>query len=201
MLTLAQPGGPSATWERKQIHGLRIVSDLDDECREHFRQLTAGRDFSGLHYAYANTGDADRFIADLVARLSELADVTADISQGRLAEVASLAANPNTDADLRRLLGPVLPMLRATTESNAPVFTEGYVSTIDPGGNAALEPHALVAQSQLKLFESALNHCVVSMENSGDAGSRDVQKVVQQLQVLATGVNLARRRASGHAAS
>jgi len=191
ILTLAQPTGPNATWERKLIHGLRVISEMEDVCKEHFEKLTGGRDFGGLHYAYADAGDEERFIKDLVDRLSQMADVTTDIAQGRLSKVADLAMDDNTDGDLRRLLGPILPMLRATSESTEAGFTEGYVSTIDPEGNAALEPYALVAQSQLKLFESALNHCVLSLENSGEAGSRDVQKVVQQLQVLATGVNLA----------
>lgn len=191
ILTLAQPTGPNATWERKLIHGLRVVSEMEDECREHFNKLTGGRDFGGLHHAYANAGDEERFIKDLVDRLSQMADVTTDIAEGRLTEVETLATDDQTDGDLRRMLGPILPMLRATSESSEAGFTEGFVSTIDPEGNAALEPYALVAQSQLKLFESALNHCVLSLENSGEAGSRDVQKVVQQLQVLATGVNLA----------
>lgn len=190
LLTLAQPTGPSATWERKQIHALRIEAEMEAECRDHFARLTAGRDFPGLHYAYAGSDDADKFVADLTQRLSQLAEVTADVAAGRFDKVERRAQDQATDPDLRRLLGPVLPMLRATNESTESRFTEGYCAVLDPEGNRALEPHVLVPQAQLKLFESALNHCVLSLENSGEAGSRDVQKVVQQLQILATGINL-----------
>lgn len=192
VLTLAQPSGPNAVWERKQIHGLRVVSEMEEETRNHFSRLTAGRDYAGLHYSYAREKDADKFVEDLLKRLTQLADITDDISSGRGEKVEQLAADQSIDADFRRLLGPPLQMLRAAaSKSETQQFTEGYVSTIDPSGNAALEVHALVAQSSLKLFQSALAHCVVALENSGEAGSRDVQKIVQQLQVLATGVSLA----------
>lgn len=189
---LAQPTGDEAIWQRIQIHGLRIVSEMPEECRQHFEELTKGREYPGLHYAYQGEQDADKFITDLTARLTDVARITADIATGNYRRVEDQASNADPGSDQKRLLGPILEMLRATDESSdsTPTFREGFAAVIDRDGNRSLEPHVLVAQSHLKLFTSALGHCLVALETSGEPGSRDVQKVVQSLQILATGVNL-----------
>ncbi|MCA9073700.1 MAG: hypothetical protein KDA93_01615 [Planctomycetaceae bacterium] len=191
LVALAQPTGAQATFEQIQVHGLRIVSEDAEVCRRHFDQLTAGRQHPGLHYAYEGTGDASQFIADLVARLTELAETTQKVVEGRFEELEDEASAASPGSLQARLLGPVMEMLRAT-ELGSPesTFEQGYAIVLDREGNRALEPHVLVNQAQIKLFESALNHIIVSLESSGDPGSRNVTKLVQALQILATGINL-----------
>ncbi len=190
-VALAQPTGAQATFDQIPIHGLRIVSEEAEICRQHFDELTAGRQHAGLHSAYAESGDETRFIEDLVARLSDLAATTQKVVEGRVDEIEAEAAITAPDSTQARLLGPVMEMLRATeTSSQEATFEAGYAVVLDREGNRALEPHVLVVQSQLKLFESALNHVIVSLESSGDPENRNVTKLVQVLQILATGINL-----------
>lgn len=191
IVALAQPTGGQATWSRMQIHGLRIVSELADITKKQFDDLTAGRDFAGLHHAYAAQGDEEKFVTELSKKLSEFAAVTATVVAGDLDKIEKEAEDDHTSSDRRKVLGPVLDMIRATRGGSAePTFQQGFAVVLDREGNRALEPHVLVSQAQLKLYSSAVGHCVVSLETAGDPGSRDVQKIVKSLQILATGINL-----------
>ncbi|MBC7819409.1 MAG: VWA domain-containing protein [Planctomycetaceae bacterium] len=192
IVTLAQPTGQQATWDRIQIHGLRIVSDLEVECERHVTEITTGREYPGLHYAYRGESDADKFVNDLTAKLSDLATTTQQVVAGQFEKVQEQAAQTQPGTDRHRLLGPVLDMIRATEgeSSVSQTFQEGYAAVLDREGNKCLEPQVLVSQAQLKLFNSALNHCIVALETSGDPGNRNVPKLVQSLQILATGINL-----------
>jgi len=191
LLALAQPTGAEGTWSRIQIHGLRIVSEMAKETEEHFREITTGRDFAGLHYAYQGAADADKFVTDLTAKLSELGTVTAQVAQGKFIEVEEKVQAAPAGSERQRLLGPILDMLKATEgTTTGPSFGEGFAIVLDREGNRCLEPHVLASQAQLKLFASALQHVIVSLETAGDPGNRNVPKLVQSLQVLATGINL-----------
>src|SRR5690606_20429266 len=164
----------------------------EEICRDHFSQITAGREFPGLHCAYAATGDETNFVQELTARLAEFASVTENVVAGKFEKIEADAREADPGSLRQRLLGPVLEMIRVTeSETSAPAsFQEGWAVVLDRSGNRALEPHVLVSQAQLKLFASALQHCIVSLETAGDPGNRNVEKVVHSLQILATGINL-----------
>jgi hypothetical protein len=197
ILALAQPTGAQALYEKIQIHGLRILGgDRADHapCREHFEQFTRGRDFPGLHYEYQGPDDAPKFISELTARLRQLAGYTTKVVTGQFERLKEEAAQAAPGSDQRLLLGPLMEMIQAaggpSADRGGPTFTEGYAVVMDRQGNKALEPHVLVTHGRLALFASALDFSVKALDNAGEPGKRDVQKVVKSLQILATQVNL-----------
>lgn len=194
VLALAQPTTATAAFDRIQIHGLRIVSAMPDETLRDFESITAGRDLAGLHSAYASEGDEVKFIEQLTQTLGQFADLTNQVVKGDFDQIQQQANLAAPGSDLQKRLGPVVEMLRAvgaeTGSTKATTFEQGYACVIDREGNRCLEPHVLVSQLQLKLFASAVEHCILSLETAGDPGNRNVAKVVQNLQVMATGVNL-----------
>jgi serine/threonine-protein kinase PpkA len=196
LLALAQPTGPDV-WAKIQLHGLRILgADPDDHrrCKEHFEQLTAGREFAGLHFEYAGPQDAPKFVEQVTARLRQMAGYAQKVAGGKAQELVQEAKQAAPGSEQRRLLGPILEMLQATDEraggGTSPTFAEGYAAVLDREGNRALEAHVLVTHGRLALFASALDFAVNALEGAGDPGNRDVQKVVGSLQILATQVNL-----------
>lgn len=192
VVAMAQPTGDNTLWSQIQIHALRIVAAAAEQTKGHFDELVAGRQYPGIHGEYASSGDETKFIGELESALTELAGVTEQIATGRFGDLEQAADRAASGGKTRRLLGPVLPMLNATgnPEGNTPTFTEGYAVTLDPEGNRALEPHVLVSQGQLKLFSSALDFCITALEEAGDPGNRDVQRVVKSLQMIATSINM-----------
>ena len=193
-LTLAQPTTSTAPFDNIQVHGLRVVSEMPDETREHFEEITRGRDVPGTLAAYAAQGDEAKFIEDLTATLAQCADITNVIVSGDADDIQTQADQALPGSDRQKLLGPVVNMLNAvkanSADSGSATFERGFACVTDREGNRCLEPHVLVSQLQLKLFASAVDHCVLSLESAGDPGNRNVTKVVQNLQVMATGVNL-----------
>lgn len=196
LLAMAQPTG-AEIWQKIQIHGMRIVSNHSSDhqrCKEHFEQLTAGRDFAGLHYQYGGTQDAPKFVEQVTKRLREMAGYTQKIASGKGQDLVQEARQAAPGSEQQRLLGPILEMLQATAENATtggnPTFAQGYAAVLDREGNRALEAHLLVTHGRLALFTSALDFAITALENAGEPGSRDVQKVVSSLQILATQINL-----------
>ena len=174
---------------------MRILSgDTADEklCKEHFDELTKGRDYQGLHYEYRGPQDADQFVQQLTARLRQLAKYTGQVASGKFDDLRNQAKKTAPGSDDSKLLGPIMEAVHAAEGSKgaATTFTEGYAVVVDRQGNKTLEPHVLVTNGRLALFSSALDFSVKSLENAGDPGKRDVQKVVSSLQIIATQVNL-----------
>lgn len=192
VLSLAQPETPEGPFDCIQIHGLRIISEMAELTAEHFETLTKGRKVPGLHYSYAKQGDEAQFIADLTAALAQLANAARGVAEGNSDQVVDAVHATPPDSNQRRLLGGVLEMIKMTSESSTTeTFQEGYATTLDREGNRCLEPFVLVDQVQLRLFNSALAHCVVSLESAGDPGSRNVQRIVENLKILGAGIPLA----------
>jgi hypothetical protein len=195
ILALAQPTGSAGQFDKIQIHGLRILSaDTSDHkpCKEHFDELTKGRDYQGLHYEYRGPQDADQFVKQLTARLRQLAKYTGQVASGKFEDLRNEAKKAAPGSDDNKLLGPIMEAVQAAegNKSGATTFTEGYAVVVDRQGNKSLEPHVLVTNGRLAMFSSALDFSVKSLENAGDPGKRDVQKVVSSLQIIATQVNL-----------
>lgn len=196
ILALAQPTGAVGNLEKIQIHGLRIVGhDPSDHavCKEHFTQLTKGREYPGLHYQYEGPQDADRFVKELANKMRQLVQVTGQVASGQFQEVIQAAKKAAPGSDDSKLLGPIMELLQSAegkSGAGASTFTEGWAVIVDRQGNKALEPHVFVTYGKLSLFSSALDFSIKALENAGDPGKRDVQKVVSNLQILATQVNL-----------
>lgn len=195
-LALAQPTG-GEIWQKIQIHGLRIVSNHPSDhqrCKEHFAELTTGRDFAGIHGEFAGPQDAQKFVQELSAKLRLMAGYTGKVVARKVDELVQEAKQAPAGSDQQRLLGPILVMLQETdaktASTNNPTFAQGFAAILDREGNRALEPHVLVTHGRLALFGSALDFCIKSLEDAGEPGNRDVQKVVSSLQILATNVNL-----------
>jgi len=187
VLIQAQPTGLNeAIWQKITIHalqcGLPPFGDDSYVCQVQFKQLAAGRDYPGL---YGDFKDVDDYVTKLV-----------ELIRGRVGYVRDIAEGKNTDVVERGkddcLIGPLLEMVRSVDEGDPKVasFASGYVAEVDMAGNRMLEPHVLVTYSQLEMFHAAMDFCVKALENAGEPGEKDVNKIVSNLQILATQVNL-----------
>lgn len=194
-LAMAQPTG-SEVWSKIQIHGLRIISHHSSDhqrCKEHFEQLTAGVDLPGLHYQFAGKDDAPKFVEHLTSRLLQLSGYTAKIVEGKGQDLLQEAKQAAPGSDRYKLFLPIVEMLQRTDEkapTGSAAFAQGFAAVLDRDGNRALEAHVFVTHGRLSLFASALDFSIRALEDAGEAGNRDVQKVVSSLQIIATQVNL-----------
>lgn len=189
----AQPAGSEAVWQQIVIHGLRIFgADLSDHalCRDHFTLLTAGRDYPGLHYEFKGLEDAPRFVTELIATLKAMTRVTGQVARGEFEELEQDARAATPGSIEERMLGPVLEMVRASegADGTGPTFASGYACYVDTKGNQALEAEVMVSKGRLSVFQAALDYSVKVLDASGDPGSKDVGRIVKDLQVITAGI-------------
>jgi hypothetical protein len=70
-------------------------------------------------------------------------------------------------------------------------FSHGFCTEFDTEGNRVFVPHVFVRQGQLKSFNYVLQFLQTQLEDAGDPGSRDVQKIVKGMQTISMSLNLA----------
>lgn len=192
LLAKLQPEGSESAFRQIQINALRIVSKDAVTAERQFSELVNGRRGQpGIHVAFHGQEDADEFNRELVESLSTLAKAAGNVVSGKSGDVQKDYEDAAPGSAERRLMGPVLEMIRAVEGgSDQPTFEEGYAVVLDPEGNKALDPLVLVSQSQLKTFGSALDFIVKNLESVADPGQRNVKSLVQSLQLISSNVNL-----------
>ncbi|MBX3421806.1 MAG: VWA domain-containing protein [Pirellulaceae bacterium] len=181
VLAAAQPGASSddveALFRHITMHTLQVGSGsgpMSDLCRDQFSTIAAGRDFAGIS---ATTDNTTSFIESLAETLTNRVRDTVSIVQGDVEEFAA-TKDPNKGA-----IGAILQYLGKEKLVGA-TFASGYSAEIDAEGNRTIEPFVLVGRNELKLFASALEFCVRTLEGAGDPGSKDVDKILQALRTL-----------------
>ncbi|MCP4990630.1 MAG: VWA domain-containing protein [Colwellia sp.] len=180
VLAMAQPSGRETVQEKKIIHAVRIISkDSEDyaKCEEHFKQLAAGEDMSGEYREFNGDPSGAR------SCVTELVDIIRKSAAGLVSIKKKIQPADNTPG-----LGLLLEMVSASSETrgDAPQFASGFGCEIDLNGNQVFEPFVLVQHGQFETFRSALDFSINALKNAGDPGSKDINKIVKTMQILAT---------------
>ncbi len=184
VLAMAQPSGRETVQEKKVIHAIRVIGKDEEDyakCEEHFKQLAAGEDASGQYSEFnGDTAGAQSCVKELVALIVKSAEGLSSVRQN------------DTPASDTPGLGVLMEMVSASSEAggDVPQFASGFGCEIDINGNKMFEPFVLVQHGQFETFRSALNFSNNALKNAGDPGSKDINKLVKTMQILATMINM-----------
>ena len=184
---MMQPSGRDNLNAKMICHSVRIVGEDPTDyahCEEQFAKLAEGVDFPGLYQVF----DAK----NKPAFVNRLVDVILKSREGLHAATSGAAAGGGRPASDTPGLGLLLEMVAASTagEGDVPAFASGYVAATDPDGKEQVEPYLLVQFGQIRTFQSILNLSVNAVRSAGDPGSRDVEKIVQTLQIACTQLSI-----------
>ncbi len=179
VVAMAQPRGQENIREKITVHAICCKRGaVNRKAVEQFKSLAAGEEFPGF-FGEFDTKRSPAFIEDLI--LKALAGLDTITSGG---DVSGL--DRKTPG-----LGMLLEMVNASEAgSEVPSFASGYCCEIDAKGNQVFEPYVLVQHGRLGMFNSLLEFSIRALRASGDAGSRDVKKVLQSMQIFSTQINL-----------
>jgi len=185
---LAQPRGQENVLEKITVHAIHCYqSAKDGTAVEQFKQLAQGEEYPGKYYEFNTSGSAE--FVDELSGLVLSAMKGAGIAKGLTGGAAELESKVSKDTPGLGLLMEMVNASEATGE-DAPNFSSGFCCEIDGAGNQVFEPYVLVQHGRLQMFRSFLDFSVSALRTSGDAGSRDVKKVLQSVQVFATQLSL-----------
>jgi hypothetical protein len=194
---MMEPPGNENLSARICCHAIRVEGeDMTDYSRaeEHFSKLAEGGHYPGLYAVIKQTEKAN-FVEQLVELINKSRtnlqtavsnpQAVAAAASGGGAPPAALADTPG--------LGLLLEMVAAANagEGDVPTFASGFTAATDVDGKEQVEPWLLVRFGQLSIFRATLGVAIGAVRQAGEPGSREVEKIVQNLQISATMLSIA----------
>ncbi len=160
-------------------------SEGSDIGKKQFAELAQGKDFPGQSYV-AKSGVRDQetkpFIAKLLNLLSRALDDTSNsLSTDERKRSEFIESDDPTSQPLRTVLKNIIGEKRGGEN-----FNFGYAASIDSKGNKSFDEFVLLKKGDLKRYVRLTKFSVDSIKEAGEPGSRDVEKILEDMQRLAT---------------
>lgn len=184
VVSQAQPRGAAAVQQKVALHAVRVVSDHPDDhalTEKQFKRIAQGDEVRGQYHVFNGDGETPLFVNKLVNLIRSSQESVARVRIGKA---------PKKDTPALGLLMEIVNAGRAESGGAIPQFASGFVSELDLEGNQLFEPYVLVQYGTTDLFDSALDFTIKSIRRAGQPDSRDVQRVVRQLQNFVAEINL-----------
>lgn len=180
------------------ISAVRIKNPLYEDDHvvgdRQFNRLTAGRTYSGMMLT-ARGGEApEDFSEKLTASLLKGIDAFEKlVTTSSVLPPAAVPASGRGGLSAADFPYPMLDLLRRLPDEKrdgGPSFAVRYCTDVDADGNRVLLPHLLVRRGRLESFVSFLDLVEGLLAEAGDPGSRDLGRILSQLQMMSVTLNV-----------